>query len=501
MLSFEKRQPSSAERTKLILRQDNGDLTGIRELPPQRDTQKLVKEITNAKCFEAGASLAILDNPGRTGKEFDSKSRLLKQVLEKLYKTPLGNRIVLFQGKQKSLREVFDGTLISPLSPSSDQIGRCLDRSQAGNVLDWVFSELSKPSVEDDGITNAKGYGYTNLLTKIRAISAFGTTIWQLLSDRTIVGENLPPVAELLSVVNPRLSSAQALEKRFSEFQSKTRNHTFDNALLRARRERIPELPGNQELVGWNYESAAKYGLGFGQVIQPNGVTDERSRAALEKALTESGGVNGIKRKGAPIGDLERLMVLSDEEFQNMPDAFRECGLQQALEEHRLDHGTGVNRWEPYGMFATESADQGFPSAGAQSGGTCDILLAANLLSDNSLYGRRETVLPLTLGIVAFMNSGAYHTATEIWWNGKAMAKGAPAYIPHVDSRHKGLYGEIVATLREFGAPEAYAKAAKYKRAYDETSGMDHIRPNDATTHFYLSEKQQQDLEFWSTGK
>ncbi|MFE0104616.1 hypothetical protein [Streptomyces sp. NPDC059009] len=506
-------QDPHTQRTKMLLRQKNGDLTGIRELEPRHDAVELKEEITKAKCFEAGVSLAILDNPGQVGRAFDKKAEPLKGVLEAVYRSPLGEQTVHFQGKPRSLREVFDSTLLDPLSPTSDQIGRWPAPQKADQfkqqadksflrteVLDWVLTELGRPSVTGSDAVNAPGYRYSDLLTKVRAVSAFGTTMWQLLSDKDTARENLPRVAELLSAVNSRVGTVDSLRKRFGEFQRRTRNHTFDNPLLRARRERIPELPDHQELKGWTYESAALYGLGFGQVIQPGGVQDEGSRAALEKALVESGGVNGIRRQGAPIGDPGRLMVLSDDEFAEMPDAFKKCGLQQSLKEHRFDHGTGVNRWEPYGVFAAESADQGFPSAGAQSGGTCDILLAAGLLSADSLYGRRETVLPLTLGIVAFMNSGAYHTAVEIFRNGRAMARGVPAYVPHVDRRHRGLYDDIMAALREFGARAAYDRAAAYKRAFDAASSKSSVRPDDVTTYFHLSDRQQRDLDFWATG-
>lgn len=76
-----------------------------------------------------------------------------------------------------------------------------------------------------------------------------------------------------------------------------------------------------------------------------------------------------------------------------------------------------------------ESNLQGLPSAGAQSGSTCDILLALNTLSPKPIYGNAELALPAGLGIAAFMNFGGYHTFAETFPIAEAAAANSP-YVP-----------------------------------------------------------------------
>ena len=81
----------------------------------------------------------------------------------------------------------------------------------------------------------------------------------------------------------------------FKEFSQKTRTKVFDDSLTRARSERMPMIRDEKRRIkscGWKYEDAAKYGLGFGQVVQK--VNDENS-LEQHKLLDALNGNKNIK--------------------------------------------------------------------------------------------------------------------------------------------------------------------------------------------------------------
>ncbi|WKB51486.1 hypothetical protein [Eleftheria terrae] len=498
--------------TRVLVKNRDG-LQAIHSARSVAVQQALQTEIAKAKAFEIGAALAVLDHPGAMGAVFDRQARKLDTLLGALFQqgSPLGQRQVQFQGQQRALADVFAETLLRPLSPTSDQIGRCTDPAlrdamQASGMNDlqfmradglaWLRGKLSTASVDNGQHQTLPGYSFQDMLTKIRATSAFGTTVWQLMSTPELRRANAAPLAELMSLANPQLAAAgssavDGLNQRFTEFQSRTRNGTFDDPVARARRERVPLVNG-QPVQTWQYESAARYGLGFGQVIQPGGVQDPAQAAALQAALDQHGGVNGIPREGQPIQDGRRPGTLSEAELGALLAPFENAGLRQALQAHELQHGTGVNRWEPYGTFADDSAGKGFPSAGAQSGGTCDILLALHCMSGQSLYGNAQEVLPATVGIAAFMNFGAYHTFAETLPIGMAMAANQKAYVPHVGQRQEGLYEDFYRLVRQHVGGEAHAAVQPFKQAFDSVSQMQGRRQPDPAIELYLTSQQYQ---------
>lgn len=136
-----------------------------------------------------------------------------------------------------------------------------------------------------------------------------------------------------------------------------------------------------------------------------------------------------MAREGAPIADLTRPFTMTETDMENVPEAYRQLGLINMLDQYAMLHGTGINRWQVFGTFAMESNLQGLPSAGAQSGGTCDILLALNTLNPEPIHGNAELALPAGLGIAAFMNFGGYHTFAETFPIAEAAAANSP-YVP-----------------------------------------------------------------------
>ncbi len=417
------------------------------------DAQKLA--ISNSKFFEAGASIALLDKPGQIGRVFDQHASLLAGVLRHVLdgKSEAANRIVHFQGRTQTLGEVIQAA-IKPLSKESDQIGRQMDTTRDFHA--WMLETLSTPL---HGLaTGELKQGYPELLTKIRTLSAFGTTVWQLMNP--IEDQRKPELftqhkqgnAEACTALLREVGlSRQANEfaDRFKAFSIKTRTAGFDNPLSRARSERMPIVTteeGITRTVNGLYEDAAKYGLGFGQVVQRT--ADGTDDAVLRNALGDRNQhINAIPRAGAPIADLSRPFTLSEEDIASIPQGYARLNMAQMLEEHAMSHGTGINRWQPFGTFTYESNQQGFPAAGAQSGGTCDILLALNILGERQIYGNVDVVLPAGLGIAAFMNFGGYHTFIETFPIAEAAAANHP-YVPTnlAKVNQPDLYERITAT-------------------------------------------------------
>lgn len=178
-------------------------------------------------CFEVGAALSILDQPGRAGEVMDGYALQLADFIEQVYTNPdIGRLTVLYRGEEITLRDLLDARILQELSPTSDQIGRCLDPSKKYEWFkeegkDWLLDRL-RVSIQSDR------YEYTNMLTKIRAISAFGTIM------RELVPANAATLAPLVG------QSEDILQERCKRMLAQIRHKEFDNPVTRARSERRP---------------------------------------------------------------------------------------------------------------------------------------------------------------------------------------------------------------------------------------------------------------------
>lgn len=431
--------------------------------------------LVNGKLFEAGLSMAILDYPGSVGQVFQDYSSRLAAVLDSVLVQPgdLASMPVIFQGLQRPLSDVFQRTLVNPLKPTSDQIGRQPLDKEAVDTASWIMTELRTPVVDNKG-DYLPGRDAKDLLSRIKMLSSFGTTIWQLMQV-----EGAPENAEAVrNMLTPLANdAADQFANRYTEFTQRTRTTNFDDAVSRMRSERVP-LVDNTPVNG-AYTPAAQHGLGFGNVMvtAEDPAVEARLRAEL-RADASYGNINGIARQGAPIeagpsGLPERPFMMSATDisldhpvmalYQNLlirgGDGSDRTFLE-ALQAHSYPHGVGVNRWQPNGTFAVESILRGLPSAGSQSGGTCDVLLALNTLSDAPLYEQMDIVEPATLGVAAFMSYGGYHTFAETVPVGMSMANGDDEFNPSsgmapvssdrpifeplsTDIQHENLYSRV----------------------------------------------------------
>jgi hypothetical protein len=178
-------------------------------------------------CFEVGAALCILDQPGRAGEVMDSYALQLADFIQQVYTNPgIGGQTVLYRGEEITLRDLVNARILQELSPTSDQLGRCLDPSKKeewfkGEGKDWLLARLRVS-------THSEGYEYTNMLTKIRAISAFGTIM------RELVPANAATLAPLFG------QSEDILQERCKRMLTQIRHEKFDDPVTRARSERRP---------------------------------------------------------------------------------------------------------------------------------------------------------------------------------------------------------------------------------------------------------------------
>ncbi|MGI3086314.1 hypothetical protein [Yersinia pseudotuberculosis] len=215
------------------------------------DAQKLA--VNNSKFFEAGASMSLLDQPGKMGHVFDQYAKQLAGLLRHILdgQSEAANHTVHFQGRQQTLGAVLQAA-IKPLSRESDQIGRQMDSIQ--DFQPWILDTLNTPlqGLADGSLKQ----GYPELLTKIRTLSAFGTTVWQLINPVENQAKpelysqhkqaNADACAALLREVGLS-SQADDFDARFKEFSGKTRTPGFDNPLSRARSERMPMVTTDED--------------------------------------------------------------------------------------------------------------------------------------------------------------------------------------------------------------------------------------------------------------
>ncbi|AZE56855.1 hypothetical protein C4K03_4717 [Pseudomonas synxantha] len=433
--------------------------------------------ISNSKFFEAGASMSLLNQPGKVGDVFDRHAlglaTLLRHGLSE--QSPAGGSPVYFQGRGLHLRDVLQAS-IKPLSTQSDQIGRQMSPDQG--LQPWLLDTLSAPL--QGRLDGSSKQSQAEFFTKVRTVGAFGTTVWQLMNPLEDYkhpelyaqhkGANTAACVALLREAGFNVQ-ADDFAARIKEFSSKTRTLTFDNPLSRARSERMPmlEVDGALRPVKGVYEDATKFGLGFGQVVQNTADLDSAEQTALRAALGDRNqNINAIPREGAPIADLTRPFTMSEMDMENVPEVYAQLGIAEMLGQYAMLHGTGINRWQPFGTFAMENSLQGLPSAGAQSGGTCDILLAINTLTPERIYGNAELALPAGLGIAAFMNFGGYHTFAETF----PIAEAAAANHPYVPTNlavvnQFDLYERIEKTAERY-SPQAFEQLAQFRQSHGQ---------------------------------
>lgn len=415
--------------------------------------------LTSAKMFEAGVSMNILNQPSSIGIQIDNHAKSLSDVLKKYLATELTILLCLITKKCPLLSCL--KSKFSPMSSNSDQIGHHPQNSKE-LLQNWLIRELNIPSGEKN---------HAGMLTKIKAISTFGTTVWQLL--------NPPEGNDHKDFTKNQIKNSEALSSilgkdvfpLFKEFSQKTRTKVFDDALTRARSERMPMIKdenGVLKAVDGKYEDAAKYCLGFGQVIQKVNNENSLEQKKLSDALNGNKNINGIPRENAPIQDLTRPYMMSESEMASMQQSYKNLGLSDGMTRHKLHHGTGINRWQAYGMHALESSYKGKPYAGAQSGGTYDILLAATVLSGKSMHGEKDKVMPLTLGAAAFMNYGGYHTFNEVIPIGEAMSHGKPFVPSNKTALQKSdLYDRVQTHTKKYLKSMTFKEISSYKEVHN----------------------------------
>lgn len=466
------------------------------------DVQK--QAITNSKFFEASASMALLSYPGTVGDVFDQHALQLATLLQHglSENSPAGELPVYFQSREQPLRNVLQAA-IEPLSIKSDQIGRQMNADKP--LQSWLLNTLSTPlKGRPEG---GEPQSHVELLTKIRALSSFGTTVWQLM--KPVENRQRPDlyaqhkdanVAACMALLREAgfADQADGFIDRFREFSTKTRTPSFDDPLSRARSERMPmvEVDGQLRPVKGIYEDASKFGLGFGQVVQNTAHPNSGEQVFLRTALGERNqNINAIPRQGAPIADLTRPFTMSEHDMENMPAAYSQQGLGGMLEQFSMLHGTGINRWQPYGTFAMESNQRGLPSAGAQSGGTCDILLALNTLNPQSIYGNTQLTLAAGLGIAAFMNFGGYHTFAETFPIAEAVAANRPYAPTNLAATNQVDLYQRIAIAAQSATAQGSKQISQFRQSHEQVSQLlsqQHSAPKSPTFDIHVFGTEQQ---------
>jgi hypothetical protein len=83
---------------------------------------------------------------------------------------------------------------------------------------------------------------------------------------------------------------------------------------------------------------------------------DSAEQTTLRAALGDRNqNINAIAHEGAPIADLTRPFTMTEMDMKNVPEAYTQLGKAEMLDQYAMLHGTGINRWQPFGTFAMES--------------------------------------------------------------------------------------------------------------------------------------------------
>ncbi len=495
---------TQTEQPNIVIRRPRtGEVVGTGRLDGDPNTEIMRRERLKARCFEVAASLGVLDHPGALGRVLDGQATRMATLVERLFDgSGVGSLPLRVNNKSTTLGELFAEAQLSNLSPGTDQVGRCTDASVAKALEDsgqsaaqfmsgpgknWLLGVLRKKSVADD-LTTRPDYRFEDTLTKQRFLLAVGSFVWNVLSscegnDRRV---NAGTLASWLSAVNPQVKSADQLLSRFDEFRKRTRNHTFDDPITRTRVERVPLVDDQPvQTTGFAFER------NFQGRIKPQNIRHGDQRRTVE-AIAAQYGEQAMDRDGAPSSDHSRPGTLSDRALAKMPHAFRRAGLQALLDSHRLDHGPGINRWEVRGTHRSDAAELGFPSAGAQSGGMCDTLLALHMMNEASIYGNKDLVLPMSIGLASFMNFGGYHTFIETLPIAQCTADNKPAFTPGVSQRQASLYSDYASMVKQYVGGAAHETVRRYHDVFESISRMDELQPTVGDVKIFLTPQQHE---------
>lgn len=459
----------------------NNDEKSVLFSREEGDTPILTDAMFNfvaGSSFEIGASLAILDNPGAAGYCVDDYAKQVERIIDKIYSDPaLGGKQILLTlgGKPITLRQYFDTKILKELSPLSDQIGRCQDKSKAegwftGGGREWLSNQLKSKS-------DAPSYNYTNMLTKVRTISAFGT----------ILREMMPWCKDTLEVLLEK--DVMAINARNAQIAEQIRHDAFDSPTTRSRTEKMPIIEGTPlssfDAVAAKTTDAGPLGLGFGKVwhsatmglpgSEASKTEEELARAEVARRevidkynqLESAEGRQGMPRVGQDMKDPELPGLLGESSQALIPKAFQATGLQAQIDDHRFAHGSGLNRWQLTGSYPRASWDKNMPAAGAHSGGTSDIFLALNCLGDESIFGK-EAATSVGLVVSSFMNFGGYHSFVETFPIAQAIAQDA-TFTVDVTNKQRGLYQEIAQAVSDNCADQVCTTVNNHLAAYQHT--------------------------------
>lgn len=429
----------------------------------QFDRPILTDEMYNfvpGACLEIGVSLSVLDHPGDAGLLIDAYAKQLESIFHQVFTTELGNREIRLTPTSPTIKliDYFNNKVLKELIPTSDQIGRCLNKNKAQQWLNgegsaWLREELLLSSASPD-------YTYKNMLTKIRAISAFGTILRELMP-------HCQDTAALLLQKDESVICARNVE-----IKAQVRHDQFDSAVTRARTEKVPLVDGktltSHPDIDARLTDASPKGLGFGNVWH---VEEMKARNAVGERVIEEyrelekkHGRQGMQRIDQDIVVLTRPGLLGESSVRMMAEPFKEAGLPEQLMTHQYEHGSGLNRWKLHGSYALASYNQNFPAAGAHSGGASDIFLAINCLDEQSIFGQSRA---LSVGILisSFMNFGGYHSFVETFPIAEAVASNSRFEVTVTATQRKNLYNNMLRVVQAH-APEAYPQAKAYYQSY-----------------------------------
>ena len=430
--------------------------------------------------FEIGSSLAILDNPGESGAIIDGYAKRVSEIINTVYNTPIGDTEIVVDpskpDKKTTLREYFDTKILKELKPDTDQIGRCRDEAlnnadwYKGKGEEWLQKQLTTSSSSPE-------YEYTNMLTKMRTISATGTVLRELMVNCK------DTAAKLVG------SDVKTIEERSDQITTQIRHLGFDNVVTRARTEKTPIVEGvaltAYKGVAAETVDAGPVGLGFGKVWHKDGMSLPETDAlqthqqqleakatqaeviAKYQALEKAKGRQGLPRVGQDIKDAKSPGLLGESSQALIPEAFKESGLPGQLATHQFEHGSGLNRWQLTGTYPRQSWNQSLPAAGGHSGGTSDIFLAINCLDSKSIFGKPEAEKAGLL-VSSFMNFGGYHSFVETFPIAQAIAADS-TFTVKVGREQRKLYADMNDIVQQNGTPKAASIVSGHLESYRET--------------------------------
>lgn len=413
-----------------------------------------------AVCFEIGSAISMLNNPGMVGGVIGGYAQKLSRVMNKIYNGSGGQQLITFNGNTLSLKEVFDLKILKPLSPESDQIGRCSCEQLgqewlSGAGFKWLVSKLDSPVIDNS---------YKDTLTKLRAINGFGSIIWESLIAHKTFQENRI-VLESILPIDSRLSEI------FHYFGAQLAHDAFNSFEGRARTERPPIIEGRpiNKLEGVDlFASGHLYGQSFGRIYHEAGISDLVLKQKY-MALEIEKGRQGMPRSGDPIIDKNRPGLLSEHSFEAMPKAFREINLPLLLKEFAFPHGSGTSRWRLHGTQALASWEADKPAAGAYSLGAVVMLLGMGCLERGNItdfIGNSDKILPAGLAISSFMNFGGYHSFVETFPIAQALAQNCKLEVPIAKSKMLSLYGDIKNATTKYCPTETNMQVHNFYAAY-----------------------------------